>query len=122
MVALGWYYLTHPKASQHRYLLGFGCMLYAVLQHAIWNGSFGLQLLPAPIGPYLVNGVIGSGAFAFPSFLLVYVVESILMLTFFFFVTGKIRKHNTLTPPTATQSERQSASATPGFQQASARV
>ncbi len=122
MVALGWYYLTRPRASQHRYLLGFGCMLYAVLQHAIWNGSFGLQLLPAPIGPYLANGVIGSGAFAFPSFLLVYVVESILMLTFFFFVTGKIRKHNTLMPPTATQSERQPASATPGFQQASVQV
>ncbi|GAC1394713.1 MAG: hypothetical protein NVS4B11_22860 [Ktedonobacteraceae bacterium] len=122
MVSLGWYYLTHPKASQHRFLLGFGCMLYAVLQHAIWNGSFGLQLLPAPIGPYLVNGVIGSGAFAFPSFLLVYLVESILMLTFFVFVTGKIRKNNTLTPPTASQSERQPAQSTPGFQQAGARV
>ncbi len=118
MVALGWYYLTHPKASHHRFLLGFGCMLYAVLQHAIWNGSFGLQLLPAPIGPYLANGVIGSGAFAFPSFLLVYIVESILMLTFFIFVTGKIRKNNTLTPPTAVQSERQPApAATGGFQQ-----
>lgn len=123
MVALGWYYLTHPKASQHRFLLGFSCMAYAVLQHAIWNGSFGLQLLPAPIGPYLANGVIGSGAFAFPSFLLVYIVESILMLTFFIFVTGKIRKNNTLTPPTSVQSERQPAPAANGtFQQASARV
>ncbi len=107
MVSLGWYYLTHPKASNHRFLLGFGCMLYAVLQHAIWNGSFGLQLLPAPIGPYLANGVVGSGAFAFSSFLLVYIVESILMLAFFLFVTGKIRKNNTLTPPTAPQSEKQ---------------
>ena len=123
MVALGWYYLTHPKASHHRFLLGFGCMLYAVLQHAIWNGSFVLQLLPAPIGPYLTNGVIGSGSFAFPSFLLVYVVESLLMLTFFVFVTGKIRKNNTLTPPTAIQSERQPApTATGGFQQMSARA
>ncbi|GAC1646084.1 MAG: hypothetical protein NVS4B12_12700 [Ktedonobacteraceae bacterium] len=123
MVALGWYYLTHPKASQHRFLLGFGCMAYAVLQHAIWNGSFGLQLLPAPIGPYLANGVIGSGVFAVQSFLLVYVAESILMLIFFVFVTGKIRKNNTLTPPTSAQSERQAApAASGGFQQASVRV
>ena len=123
MVSLGWYYLTHPKASHHRYLLGFGCMLYAVLQHATWNGSFLLQLLPAPIGPYLTNGVIGSGGFAFPSFLLVYIAESILMLTFFVFVTGKIRKNNTLTPPTEAQTERQVApAASGGFQQVGMRV
>ena len=120
MVSLGWYYLTHPKASHHRFLFGFGCMLYAVLQHAIWNGSFLLQLLPAPIGPYLANGVIGSGAFAFPAFLLVYIVESMLMLTFFIFITGKIRKNNTLTPPTSVQSERlPSPHATGGLQHVS---
>ncbi len=120
MVALGWYYLTHPKASHHRFLFGFGCMLYAVLQHAIWNGSFLLQTLPAPIGPYLADGVIGSGAFAFPAFLLVYIVESILMLTFFIFVTGKIRTNNTLTPPTSAISERLPAPhATGGLQQVS---
>ncbi len=117
MVSLGWYYLTHPKASNNRFLLGFGCMLYAVLQHAIWNGSFGLQLLPAPIGPYLSNGTIGSGSFAFPSFLLVYVVESIIMLVVFFLVTGKIRKNNTLTPPKEVQSEKQPAPPVAGFQQ-----
>ena len=123
MVSLGWYYLTHPKASNHRFVLGFGCMLYAVLQHAIWNGSFALQLLPAPVGPYLANGVVGSGAFAFSSFLLVYIVESVLMLTFFLFVTGKIRKNNTLTPPTATQTERQPVQpAISSVQQAGARV
>ncbi|GAC1585980.1 MAG: hypothetical protein NVS4B1_28730 [Ktedonobacteraceae bacterium] len=120
MVSLGWYYLTHPKASHHRFLFGFGCMLYAVLQHAIWNGSFVLQLLPAPIGPYLTDGVIGSGSFAFPAFLLVYVVESILMLTFFIFITGKIRTNNTLTPPTSVQSERLPAPhATGGLQHVS---
>ena len=120
MVSLGWYYLTHPKASHHRFLFGFGCMLYAVLQHAIWNGSFLLQLLPAPIGPYLANGEIGSGAFAFPAFLLVYVVESLLMLAFFLFVTGKIRTNNTLTPPTSAQSERLPAPhATGGLQHVS---
>ncbi len=120
MVSLGWYYLTHPKASHHRFVFGFGCMLYAVLQHAIWNGSFLLQVLPAPIGPYLANGVIGSGSFAFPAFLLVYVIESLLMLIFFLFVTGHIRKNNTLTPRTSAQSERLPAPhATGGLQHVS---
>lgn len=91
MVALGWYYLTHPKESRHRFLLPLGCWLYAVLQHAIWNGSFGLQLLPAPIGPYLNNGSITLGTFSFPSFTLVYVIESALMLAFLFYMTRKVR-------------------------------
>lgn len=92
MVALGWYFLTHPKESKHRFLLALGCWGYAVLQHAIWNGSFVLQLLPAPVGPYLDTGTITIGSFSAPSFILVYIVETILMLIFFFFVTGKLRK------------------------------
>jgi RsiW-degrading membrane proteinase PrsW (M82 family) len=91
MVALGWYYLTHPKSAKHHILLGVGCGTYAVLQHAIWNGSFGLQLLPAPIGPYLDTGVLTLGSFSFPSFMLVSIVETVLMLIFFFYVTGKLR-------------------------------
>jgi RsiW-degrading membrane proteinase PrsW (M82 family) len=91
MVALGWYFITHRKGRNNSVLLGIGCIIYAVLQHAIWNGSFVLQLLPAPIGPYLANGTIGSGAYAFPAFLIVYVVLSALMLVFFLFVTGRIR-------------------------------
>jgi RsiW-degrading membrane proteinase PrsW (M82 family) len=91
MVSLGWYYLTHPKESRHRFLLPLGCWGYAVLQHAIWNGSFGLQLLPAPIGPYLDNGVVPLGPLSFPSIMLVYGVLAILMLTFFLYMTRKVR-------------------------------
>ena len=98
MVALGWYFITHRKGLNNSVLLGIGCILYAVLQHAIWNGSFVLQLLPAPIGPYLASGNIGSGAYAFPAFLLVYVSLSLLMLIFFLFVTGRIRPKRTQGP------------------------
>ena len=98
MVALGWYFITHRKGRNNSVLLGIGCILYAVLQHAIWNGSFVLQLLPAPIGPYLASGNIGSGAYAFPAFLLVYVSLSLLMLIFFLFVTGRIRPKRTQGP------------------------
>ena len=73
-----------------------------MVQHALWNGSFGLQLLPAPIGPYLDKGTIPVGPITFPSFLLVYVVESILMLIFFLYVTKKLRaKNEEQAPPAA---------------------
>ena len=92
MVTLGWYYLTHPKESKHPFLLGLGCWTYAILQHAIWNGSFGLQLLPAPIGPYLDTGTILIGSVSIPSFTLVYVIESLLMLMLFLSMTGRLRR------------------------------
>lgn len=98
MVALGWYYLTHKDSARRRFLLGFGCIAYAVLQHAIWNGSFGLQLLPAPIGPYLDNGTIALGKLVMPSFILVYIALSLLMLIFFLFVTTKLRGKKTELP------------------------
>lgn len=101
MAALGWYFITHPKSTKkvNNVVLAFGCWGYALLQHAIWNGSFGLQLLPAPIGPYLDKGTIAVGPITFPSFLLVYVVESVLMLIFFFYVTKKLRTKNTPSAP-----------------------
>ncbi|MBE3557597.1 MAG: PrsW family intramembrane metalloprotease, partial [Ktedonobacteraceae bacterium] len=91
MVALGWYYLTHRDSINHRILIGLGCIAYAILQHAIWNGSFVLQLLPAPIGPFLESGKIQLGSISFEAFLLVYLCESLLMLVFFLFVTGRLR-------------------------------
>jgi len=109
MVSLGWYFITHRKGRNNSVLLGIGCILYAVLQHAIWNGSFVLQLLPSPIGPYLASGNIGSGAFAFPAFLLVYVILSLLMLIFFLFVTGRIRPKRMDTPTNATPTAPNSA-------------
>ena len=92
MMALGWYYVTHRDALKRRNVqIGLGCMLYAILQHATWNGSFVLQLLPAPIGPYLTNGTIPIFGYQLDAFLIVYVVFSILILCFLWFVTGKIR-------------------------------
>jgi RsiW-degrading membrane proteinase PrsW (M82 family) len=117
MVSLGWYYLTHPKESRHRFLLPLGCWGYAVLQHAIWNGSFGLQLLPAPIGPYLDNGIVPLGPLSFPSIMLVYGVLTILMLTFFLYMTRKVRP--TILP---TQSKPGESGNTPSRETSIARV
>lgn len=91
MVTLGWYYLTHRQASQHRFLLGFGCILYAVLQHAVWNGTFLLQLLPAPVGPFFADGKIALGSVVLTADLLPYIALSIVMVAFFLYVSGKVR-------------------------------
>jgi hypothetical protein len=96
MVGLAWYYLTHKDAGPDRILRGAGCALYAVTQHAIWNGSTLLAALPAPIGPWLEDGKVsvplGSLAFSFDSFLLFYLVEASLLLTFLVFITGRLGK------------------------------
>lgn len=105
MVTLGWYYMTHAKEHKRHVLLALGCWAYAVLQHAIWNGSFILQLLPAPVGPYLDTGIITLGSISFPSFILVYIVETALMLTFFLFITGRLRTKQPLEPDAPKQGQ-----------------
>jgi RsiW-degrading membrane proteinase PrsW (M82 family) len=99
MVSLGWYYLTHPKETRHRFLVPLACLSYAVLQHAIWNGSFGFQLLPAPIGPYLDTGTVPLGPLSFPAIMLVYGALTLVMLTFFLYMTKKVRPVNLPAPP-----------------------
>jgi RsiW-degrading membrane proteinase PrsW (M82 family) len=92
MMALGWYYITHKDALKRNHLqIGLGCMLYAILQHAIWNGSFVLMLLPAPIGPYLENGKIPIFTYQLDAFFIVYTVLSVLIFCMLWFVVGKIR-------------------------------
>ena len=68
MVTLGWYYLTHP--GKHRGLKVTGCWTYAVLQHAIWNGSWGLILLPGSIGSFFNNTNVTIGSVSLPAYTL----------------------------------------------------
>lgn len=91
MTALGWYFLTHRNSLKNRrVLIAIGCIIYAMVQHAIWNASSLLVLLPAPIGPFLNNGQIMIGSYPLQSILLVYLIISILILVFLIFVTGKL--------------------------------
>lgn len=89
MVALGWYYLTHAK--KHRWLLAFACWSYAILQHAIWNGSVGIALLPAPIGPLLDSWNLNLGFTSLPFYTLINIIELLFMVAFFIYITGKLR-------------------------------
>jgi RsiW-degrading membrane proteinase PrsW (M82 family) len=101
MVALGWYYLTHP--GKHRLLKAVGCWLYAVMQHALWNGSWGIVLLPAPVGPFFSTSNVTIGPFSLPSYAIINIVEAIFMLAFFIYMTGRLRTKTTPSPSLTTE-------------------
>jgi RsiW-degrading membrane proteinase PrsW (M82 family) len=103
MVALGWYYLTHP--GRHRWLKASGCWLYAVAQHALWNGSWGLVLLPAPVGPFFNNLNATIGSVSLPYYELINIGEVLVMLVFFIYITGRLRTK--VTPPAALPEKRE---------------
>ncbi len=110
MVALGWYYLTRP--GKHRVLKALGCWLYAVAQHALWNGSWGLMLLPAPVGSFFnSNATIGS--VQLPYYEIVNIVEVVLMLVFFIYMTGRLRTKAPPAPPPSEKGEEKPLLASP---------
>ena len=89
MVALGWYYLTHP--GKNRVPKALGCWLYAVAQHAIWNGSWGTLLLPGAVGQFFNNSLtLGSVSISYYYF--INISEAVIMLVFFLYMTGRLRK------------------------------
>ncbi|GHO69245.1 hypothetical protein KSC_081370 [Ktedonobacter sp. SOSP1-52] len=107
MVSLGWYYLTHKNSTKkyNRILLGIGCGAYAVLQHAIWNGSTGLELLP-----FFPKDNFQLGTFSLsPEWAIVpvYVVLSALMIAFLLFVTRRLRTQNSQSTPKEAQPQQQ---------------
>ena len=88
MVALGWYYLTHP--GKNRVPKALGCWLYAVVQHALWNGSAFLTLLPGSTGEFF-SKPLTIGSVTLPYFELVNIGEAVLILIFFLYITYRIR-------------------------------
>lgn len=101
MVALGWYILTHKeeRRGSSRLLLGFGCILYAMLQHAIWNGSLGLVLIPGPIGDFFQTWSWTFGTFTVDAPELVNIAETVGILIFFLYMAGRLRIKTTTQPP-----------------------
>ena len=94
MVALGWYYLTRP--GKHRLLKTSACWLYALAQHALWNGSWGLVLLPAPIGSFFDKLNVTIGPVSLASYEMINIAEAVFMLVFFIYMTGRLRTKTTL--------------------------
>ncbi len=108
MMALGWYILTHKEegARARRILLALGCGIYAILQHALWNGSWGLGLLPGPIGSFVQNWSITIGPVFIDAPILFELIEMLAILVFFLFVTGRLRSKN---PPRSTEATNSQA-------------
>lgn len=88
MVALGWYYLTHP--GKNRVPKALGCWLYAVVQHALWNGSAFLTLLPGSAGDFF-SRQLTIGSFNMGYFEFVNVGEAVLILLVLLYITYRIR-------------------------------
>ena len=91
MATLGWYYLLRGKGVAGRFAKGFGCLSYAVLQHALFNGSTFLSLATGPIGKLLNSPVWFFGLPMDGSFILAvvfYVAIASVLVT----VTNNLRK------------------------------
>ena len=103
MVALGWYYLTHHEEGRFakRLWLALGCAGYAVLQHAIWNGSVALAFIPGPIGDFFQNWSWSLGPVSIDGVELANIVEVIGILIFFMYMAGRLRR-KPVAPPAAT--------------------
>ena len=103
MVALGWYYLTHAQESGYRkaFLRAFACWFYAVFQHAVWNGSVTLVLLPGPVGQFLQNWMLNLGFASLPSDVVINSIETLFILAFFIYMTGKLRSKSASSAPEA---------------------
>jgi RsiW-degrading membrane proteinase PrsW (M82 family) len=109
MGALGWYYLIRGKGVSRRWLRGFGALLYAVLQHAIFNGSTLITLIPpvrrilaAPI--YL--GRLQLGGDTWVPFIFYAIILGVLIV-----VTGRLRRLSPDVLPPKTAPIRPAASA-----------
>jgi len=98
MVALGWYYLVHRKQGGG-ILIAVLCWLYAVFQHLVWNGTAVLAFLPAPVGSTIDSWNINLGFTALPFLEVMNIIEAILILVFFIYMTGRLRRHKPTPSP-----------------------
>lgn len=89
MVVLGWYYITH--SGKNRVPKALGCWLYAVIQHAVWNGSWGVVLLPGSTGQFF-NNTLTIGSVGLPYYAFINIGEAVIMLVFFLYITGRLRR------------------------------
>ena len=94
MVALGWYILTHKEEGLwwKRLLVALGCMGYAILQHALWNGTTALILLPGPLGTFFQTWSWSAGPVSLSGTDLVNIAEIIPMLVFFICMATLLRR------------------------------
>jgi hypothetical protein len=102
MVALGWYYFINGRGVRRRWLKGVACILYAVLQHGIYNGAaVVVNVLPTDTEKWL-NSTIYLGKLPLQVGYIPFFALDALILLMLIFMTGRLlkgwRKRNTGSP------------------------
>lgn len=107
MMALGWYYLTSPKEGRlrKRLWLGLGCGAYAIFQHSLWNGSWGLALVPGPVGEFVQQWALNIGPLSIDAPELFNIIELLGILLFFVYMAGRLRLRP-VEPPDSRSNQR----------------
>ena len=91
MSALGWYYLINGKGVRLRWWRGFGCFIYALVQHGLFNGLALVVSLPGPISSWLSHPVyIGQLPLDRSSF--VFYIYYGIIITVLITVTGRLAR------------------------------
>jgi RsiW-degrading membrane proteinase PrsW (M82 family) len=98
MVALGWYYFINGRGVHRRWLKGVACIVYAVVQHAVFNGSAVLvDFLPGPVEKWL-GQVFYIGQFPVSVGYLPFFGLDALILVMLIFMTGRLLRASEAAP------------------------
>jgi len=97
MAALGWYYLINGKGISGRWWRGIGCIVYALVQHAVFNGVFVVGSIQA-LEPWL-SQTWYIGRLPFPNADVLDFALYVIILVLLAAVTGRLA--HTARPPTA---------------------
>jgi RsiW-degrading membrane proteinase PrsW (M82 family) len=98
MAALGWYYLINGKGEPLRWARGFGGILYALVQHGLFNGAATLiNLVPPSVGQFL-SVMIVPGVVPVAIADVLFMVFDGLIFVVLVYVTGRLRQSNTISP------------------------
>jgi RsiW-degrading membrane proteinase PrsW (M82 family) len=114
MATLGWYYLINGKGVPHRWLRGFGGIFYAMLQHAIFNGSNLLGLLPGPVGSWMQQPIF-IGKLPLDGGALLFFIYYGLIFALLVYVTGRLAHSPPTEPASPTRPPAVQASDTLGI-------
>ena len=78
-----------------------------MLQHMIWNGTSVIALLPGPVGATINNWNLNLGFISIPFIEVLNIIEAILILVFFIYMTGRLRRQNPSLPSSTLESKGQ---------------
>jgi RsiW-degrading membrane proteinase PrsW (M82 family) len=90
MTAMGWYLLIRGRGVPLRWLKGFGAILYAIAQHAVFNASNLLGVIPAV--NRLSQTSVQLGRLPLTADLVITFIIYALILAVLLIVTGRLRK------------------------------